>query len=345
MKHRKLFFLLMIVPMLFVYTGCSKDEDPVTPPPQINEAQVLAEYLEANGDFLNTAAPAVTSAKVLYADLLAKPDKIHVIDIRTQADYETKGHISGAIRVDLKNIVTYMKGLANVASYEKIVIACYSGQSAGVAVSVLRLLGYNTVSSLKFGMSSWNAACAASWVPNTGYGNNYTNFVTTDAPKAAAGTLPTINTGKTTGKEILEARITQFLATTSASPFDDIRVTWSTVTGNLSNYYIVNYWSAADYAKGHLPGAIQYTPRADLKLSAALKTLPTNKPIAIYCFTGQTSAQVSTILKLLGYDAKTLMFGVNIMNYDWMKANGIANSFNPTEDIFSYPFVLGPNPK
>jgi len=345
MKLRNLFYLLMIIPILFVFTGCSKDEDPVTPPAQINEAQVLAEYLEANGDFLNTAAPAVTPANTLYADLLAKPDKIHVIDIRTQADYETKGHISGAIRVDLKNIVTYMKGLANASSYEKVVIACYSGQSAGVGVSVLRLLGYTNVSSLKFGMSSWNASCAASWAPTTGYGNNYTNFVTTVTEKAAAGNLPSISTGKTTGKEILEARITQMLATTSASPFDDIRIAWNTVTGNLTNYYIANYWTAADYAKGHLPGAVNYIPRTDLKLASALKTLPTNKTVVIYCFTGQTSAQVVTILKLLGYDAKSLMFGVNIMNYDWMKANGIANWFNPAADIANYPFVIGPNPK
>lgn len=345
MKLRNLFYLLMIVPMLFVYTGCSKDEDPVAPPVTVNEAEELVKYLEANGDFLNTAAPAVTTASALNADLLAKPDKIHVIDIRTQADYETKGHISGAIRVDLKNIATYVKGLANASSYEKIVIACYSGQTAGVAVSVLRLLGYNNVSSLKFGMSSWNAACATSWASGTGYGNNYTGFVTTETAKAVAGSLPTLNTGKTTGKEILEARINQFLATTSASPFDDIKVAWSAVTGNLSNYYIANYWTTTDYAKGHLPGAINYVPKADLKLATALKTLPTNKPVVIYCYTGQTSAQVATILKLIGYDAKSLMFGVNVMNYDWMKANGIANWFNPTADIANYPFVTGPNPK
>ncbi len=347
MKLRKLFYLMLILPLLFVYTGCSKDEGTVEPTPTaaINEAQVLVEYLEANGDFLNTAAPAVITASALNADLLAKPDKIHIIDIRAQADYETKGHISGAVRVDLKNIATYIKGLANAASYEKIVIACYSGQTAGVAVSVLRLLGYSNVSSLKYGMSSWNASCATSWASGSGYGNNFTGFVTTETPKAAAGNLPTLNTGKKTGKEILEERINQFLATTSASPFDDIKVAWSAVTGNLSNYYIANYWASSDYVKGHLPGAIQYTPKADLKLSAALKTLPTNKPVVVYCYTGQTSAQVATILKIIGYDAKSLMFGVNILNYDWMKNNAIPNYFNPTADIMNYTFVTGPNPK
>lgn len=342
MKLRNLFYLLLIVPILFINTGCSKDEDPVTPEVQVNEAQVLAEYLEANGDFLNTAAPAISTAQEVNDMMLATPDKIHVIDIRSAADYSTKGHISGAVNVEVKNIVTYMKGLANATSYSKIVIACYSGQTAGYAVSLLRLLGYTNVSSLKWGMSSWNASCAASWSASS-YGNNYTNFVTTETAKATAGSLPTLSTGKKTGKEILEARIEALL--TSGAQFDDIKIAWGTVTGALSNYYVVNYWSTTDYAKGHLPSAIQYTPKADLKLSAALKTLPTNKPIVIYCYTGQTSSQVATILKVLGYDAKTLLFGVNAMNYDWMKTNGVASWFNPATEIKSFAFVTGSNPK
>jgi len=342
MKLRNLFYLLLIIPILFINTGCSKDEDPVTPEEKINEAQVLAEYLEANGDFLNTAAPAISTAQEVNDMMLATPDKIHVIDIRSAADYSTKGHISGAVNVELKNIVTYMKGLANATSYSKIVIACYSGQTAGYAVSLLRLLGYTNVSSLKWGMSSWNASCASSWSTSS-YGNNYTNFVTTATAKNAAGELPTLFTGKKTGKEILEARIETLLST--GAQFDDIKIAWGTVTGALSNYYVVNYWSTTDYAKGHLPGAIQYSPKADFKLAASLKTLPTNKTIVVYCYTGQTSSQTATVLKVLGYDAKTLLYGVNAMNYDWMKTNGVASWINPATEIKSFAFVTGANPK
>ncbi len=338
MKLRNLFYLMLVLPFLFIYTGCSKTEDSPVEPTAVNEAQVLAEYLEANGDFLNLTAPAVITATDVNSLRLTNPTKLLVIDIRSASDFETKGHIEGAKQVDLKNIVTYMQ-TANSTQYEKVVIACYSGQTAGYAVSLLRLLGYTNVFSLKWGMSSWNASCASSWAAPS-IGNNYTNFVTTSTPKAAAGSLPVLNTGKKTGKEILEARISTLLATASASPFDDIKVAWGTVTGALSNYYIVNYWSQTDYDKGHLPGAIQYTPKADLKLSANLKTLPTNKTIALYCYTGQTSAQVVTILKILGYDAKSLLFGVNSMNYDWMATAGISNQFKSTE-INAFPFVTG----
>ncbi len=49
-----------------------------------------------------------------------------------------------------------------------------------------------------------------------------------------------------------------------------------------------------------------------------LNTLPTNKKIAVYCYTGQTSAHVAAYLRVLGYDAKSILFGVNGMAHDTM---------------------------
>lgn len=332
MKNYKYLILFLLLPMFFIYTGC-EEENPVDNTPVKTEAELLIEYIEGTGgDYLNTANPAIITAQSVRDLQLATPAKLYVMDIRSAADFTGKGHIEGAVNVALKDIATHIKSI-NATSYEKIVIACYSGQTAGYATAILRLLGYTNVYSLKWGMSSWHRDCANSWLPSIG--NNYTNFVTTTTAKAAVGALPTLSTGKTTGKEILEARINLLLS--SADPFGDIKVAWNTVTASLSSYYIVNYWAVAHYNLGHLPGAIQYEPKTDLKLSSNLKTLPTNKPVVIYCYTGQTSAQVALILKVLGYDAKTLMFGVNIMNYDWMGTNSLTQ-FKESE-IKDFPFV------
>jgi rhodanese-related sulfurtransferase len=338
MKLRNLFLLMLITSLFIINTGCSKSDSPTEPPVTLNEAKILAEYLEANGDYINTSAPAIMTAQEIRDMQLANPTKIYVIDIRSASDYSTKGHIPGAINVAIKDIVTHIKSITT-SSYDRIAVACYSGQTAGYAVSLLRLLGYTNVYSMKWGMTSWNASCGDSW--STSIGNNYTGLVTTATAKAAAGELPTLNTGKTTGKEILEARITQLLS--SADPFGDIKITWGTVTGSLSNYYIVNYWPQAQYDLGHLPGAIQYTPKSDLKLSNNLKTLPTNKTIVLYCYTGQTSAQVVTYLKLLGYDAKSLLFGINVLSYDWAKTNSLS-PFVAANEIKTFPFNTGVNP-
>jgi rhodanese-related sulfurtransferase len=204
-----------------------------------------------------------------------------------------------------------------------------------LSASILRLMGYGKVYSMKWGMSSWNVAFNR-WSSNLS--NTYASqFTSTATDKGAAGSLPTLSTGKTTGQEILEARA----ATIISEGFDPAKITNATVFGSLSNYYIVNYWSAAHYAApGHIPGAMQYTPKESIKLSADLKTLPTNKTIVVYCYTGQTSAHLAAYLRLLGYDAKSLLFGTNGMIYDNMVATGGMSVFKDTE-IMGYDYVTG----
>ena len=103
----------------------------------------------------------------------------------------------------------------------------------------------------------------------------------------------------------------------SSEKFDKAKIKNSVVIGNPENYYIANYWKATHYSDpGHIPGAIQYTPKASMKLSADLKTLPTDKEVVIYCYTGQTSAFLSAYLRVIGYDAKSLLYGTNGMIYN-----------------------------
>lgn len=315
MLLRKLFYLLLILPIFFV--GCSDDADPVTTGDTVNESEVLAKYLEDNGDFINTYAPAMITADAVKS-MVGDAAQV-VIDIRAAADFAT-GHIPGAVNVSLKEVVNYYEN-NNLSSKTSVVIACYSGQTAGYATALLRLKGYSNVKDLKWGMNSWNAALSTSWTGNIG--NNYTNLVTTVTAKNAAGDLPTLSTGKTTGADILDARVDAMLST--ADPFGDIKISYSAVTSNPSSYYIVNYWSEAHYNLGHIPGAIQYTPGSSLKLAADLKTLPKDKTIVVYCYTGQTSAHVAAYLKALGYDAKSLLYGVNTMSYDWMVGHGMTH--------------------
>jgi hypothetical protein len=128
----------------------------------------------------------------------------------------------------------------------------------------------------------------------------------------------------------LEARVAILLT----EGFTPASVSNATVFGGLANYYIVNYWPAAQYADpGHIPGAMQYEPKQSIKLAADLKTLPTNKAIAVYCYTGQTSAYLAAYLRLLGYDAKSLLYGGNGMIYDIMVAKSMT--------VFSATQIMG----
>jgi len=328
MKHLRYLSLLLLLPILIGLTGC---KDSTTEPPlEINEADVLVSYLEGTGgDYLNsTACPSVVSAADVYTTLTTNPTKQYLIDIRAKADYDA-GRIQGAVQVDLANLLTHVKGIST-QSYDRVVIVCYSGQSAAFGASLLRLLGYNNVWSMKWGMCSWDSTFAVGrWLSNM-KNDRWAQFTQTATPKNSAGSLPKISTGKTNGKEILEARVEALLK----EGYTPASISNATLYTSLSSYYIINYWPASEYNAGHVQGAVQYTPRSDLKSSTFLKTLPTDKPVVIYCYTGQTSSYLSAILRAMGYDAKSLLYGANAMMYDNMPANKFS-----TSEIKKYPWV------
>ena len=329
MKTTKLLLYSLLIGLLFI-TACNKDDDP-----EVNEAQVLVEYLEsANSplgkDYVNSDMPSIMPASEVKT--LNTTGDVYIIDIRAAADFAA-GHIENAVNVPVASILEHVKGI-NMANYTKVAVVCYTGQTAGWAVAILRLMGYDKVFSMKWGMSSWNADFDR-WTPNIG--NAYTSqFTGTATAKGPMGNLPTLNTGKTEGMEIFEARVDAVLA----EGFDPAKITIATVFGNLDNYYIVNYWPESQYLDpGHIPGAMQYTPKQSIKLSTDLKTLPTDKPVVVYCYSGQTSAFMAAYLRILGYDAKSLLFGANGMIYDAMADAGLT-VFKDSE-IMGYDYVVG----
>lgn len=323
MKTIRLFLYSLLIGVLFI-TACSKDEEE-----KINESQVLTEFLEsANSplgkDYVNSDMPSIIAPSEVKT--LNETGQVYIIDIRSDVDFAT-GHIKNAHNVAAGDILTHIQGV-DLSSYTKVAIVCYTGQTAGWAACILRLMGYDKVYSMKWGMSSWNADFDK-WTPNIG--NTYaTQFSTTASAKDPVGNLPTLNTGKSSGQEILEARVNAVLT----EGFGEAKITNGTVFGSLDSYYIINYWPENHYATpGHIPGAAQYTPKASIKLSADLKTIPTNKTVVVYCYTGQTSAYLTAYLRILGYDAKSLLFGTNGMIYNMMSDEGLT--------IFSDAQIMG----
>jgi rhodanese-related sulfurtransferase len=332
---RKLFYLLLIIPILFINTGCSEDDDD---PEVIIEAEVLAKYLEGDGGMpLSNFAAMITATDVNNA-ILANDQNQVVLDIRSATDFAA-GHIKGAVNVASTEVLKYYED-NNLQNKTTVVLACYSGQTAGWATGLMHTMGYTNVKDLKFGMCSWNAATSSGWVSNTNMaskGNRGGDLVTTAFSKGASGDLPTLSTGEKTAEEILRARVEAIFA----GGFTQ-KIARNDVMDNTGNYYIVNYWSLDHYNWKHINGAIQYTPASksagitsDLTLDNSLKTLPTDKKIVVYCYTGQTSSQVTAYLAVLGYDAYSLLYGVNGIDWDNMPGT----RFVEANDVKNYELV------
>ncbi len=302
----------------------------------INESQALLNFFETNGNFINSkAVPTLISPTAVNENL----DHYLVIDIRSQSAY-INGHIDGAVNVPVKGLLDFLETKESAAAYEKVVLVCYSGQTASYATSILRLLGYGNVYAMKWGMSSWSKTTAAHWTKNIS--NKYASKLETkENPKPAEGSLPELKTGQKTVAAILHARANTLLK--QGLKVADVKV--DSVFAHTDKYFIINYWPKALYDIGHIPSAFQYTPKKSLSSKADLLTLPTNKPIAVYCFTGQHAAFATAYLRMLGYDAKILLYGANsFMNGKMKSDTRLGHAFNPATTPQNFPLTEGEKP-
>jgi rhodanese-related sulfurtransferase len=344
MIRLKTIFQIIVFVFVAVFVSCSGGQKPKTEaesvveksasqPVEINqEAKLLLDYLTETGDYVNSREfPSMISAE---ATEKALSGNTLVIDIR-KPEVFAKGHIKGAVNVGIGELTDYFTNKIKPFEYDKIVLACYSGQSASYSTSLLRLMGYGNVYAMRWGMSGWNKSVENHWLENVG--SDYEgNLETTDIPKAEPGDFPKLNTGKTTGAEIFDERISSLFA-----DYPNATISADTVFSHPEKYYIINYERKDKYEAGHIPGAVRYKTGGTLGIISEMQTIPADREIVVYCGTGHNSAFVTAYLRLFGYNAKTLKFGNNSFMHDRMIAEKDKLSWQPfTEaDIMDYPVV------
>lgn len=90
--------------------------------------------------------------------------------------------------------------------------------------------------------------------------------------------------------------------------------------------YIVSLRSAEDYAKGHIPGAVN-------KKFGDITTLPKDEDILVYCYTGQSASFAAATLGVLGYDVQNLLHGMSSWSDD---PNVYVSRFDPATSQGDY---------
>jgi rhodanese-related sulfurtransferase len=80
--------------------------------------------------------------------------------------------------------------------------------------------------------------------------------------------------------------------------------------GDASNDPImVDVRAPEDYANGHIAGSVNIPAKA-LFTADNLAKLPKDKAVVVNCYTGQTSGQAVAALRMMGYDAYSLLYGI-----------------------------------
>jgi rhodanese-related sulfurtransferase len=285
-------FLLAIIAS-FTFNGCKKDD----PAPVIDEYALLSDQIKASSLDLDKILTNLVLFPAAETDVSTK----YIIDLRSATDFAA-GHITNAVNVEFKNILTE----ASKAAAKPVLVVCNTGFTSAYAATLLRMYGYADASALKWGMSGWNATFDK-WTANCKDLKSDANWNADIVTSSTFGT-PILTTGLTTGPEILKKQV----ETVVAAGFRSIAP--AEVLATPANYFINDYVSAAQYSGfGHIKGGYRINPL--LMTDGTISNLDPSKKIVTVCLTGITSGSITAWLNVLGYDAYSLLWGMNGLTY------------------------------
>jgi len=324
MKRAMLAWGIIALALIPVFTIVMAEEAP--PASQFDIIAAAADdYLNDPDTVLNT------SSKELLTKMLA--GEPYIISCRSAEDYST-GHVPGAINVATGSLFK-LESLAKLPKDEQITAYCYTGHNGSQVAALLNLCGYDATN-LTWGIMGWTKYTE---VATKQFSNPPTDLPTETTLNAATATydLPAVdNTSSTSAGEIIRAACDSY----ASSGFKNIKAgdLYALITDDdpANDPVILSVRKAEDYAKGHIPGAINIGFQSIAKIEN-LKKLNPDKQIVAYCYTGRSGGQATAILNALGYDAVNLLWGIS----GWTTDPDIApKRFNPDTSV-DYPFETG----
>ena len=231
-----------------------------------------------------------------------------------------------------------------------------NGQSSAYYTCLLRLYGFENVYSMSYGMAAWNNVFSDEWLNALQQDNDLLAYYSGDmVPKPPYGPLPEV----TLSGPSLEASAKQRIMDNLNVDYEDnlgnsegaATIEYQYFMSKRQNYFIVCYsrdqhfYRDIRYGVGHPGGAVLYqiTPAfSDLSSTYYLQSLPADQTIVIYSADGQMSAFAAVYLRVLGYDARSVLFGANNMFYFILSGTpGINEEAFSSSKIRNYPYVTG----
>ncbi|NOX63014.1 MAG: rhodanese-like domain-containing protein, partial [Chloroflexi bacterium] len=258
----------------------------LTPEPETKPSELMraAEAYFSEG-------PKYITAEALFENLNdGDPDNDpFIISVRAPEDYAA-GHIPGAVHISVKELFD-PDVLATLPKDKEIVVVCYTGQTASQATAALNMAGYDA-KTLLFGMSSWTTDPNV-FVKRFNPEKHAHSYMTTTEPvewEEADYAL-----AEPLANDPAEAAYAYFSKGPKFMPADALFENLN--DGDPDNDPIIlSVRSQEDYMNaGHIPGAKWVSPKA-LFTADALNDLPPDKPIVVYCYTGQTAGHVTAAL-------------------------------------------------
>ena len=226
------------------------------------------------------------------ADLFVKMDAgedMLIIDIRRADDY-AKGHLKGAVNIPYGPAIA--ENLNKIPDDVMLYVNCYSGQTSSQTVALLNIAGkyatnvqggYNNGISVLDGFEDY-IETTENVLPDESYevDEAIVSAIADYYAKATSDTFSSFNFPADALGELVEAES--------------------------EDYTILSVRQAKDYDEGHIQGAM-LIPFAK-GMQEQFSEIPADKPVVVYCYTGQTASQTMAVLRMLGFEAYNLAGGM-----------------------------------
>ena len=285
---------------LALFVGCAGEEEQAAAPQQETQEAAPAE-VESIDDavmayFADMPGHIYKIPQEEMLQLIGQGSDVTIIDIRRPDDYNT-GHLKGAVNMPWGSPAMY-EMLPRIPTDKPVYVTCYSGQTAGQAVAVMNIAGIDARSvnlGWNFGLSRVEGM------------QEFVETAANELPAEAQREIP---------QYVMEAVQEYYEKTAEAAgtPFASNIVSEDNAKAihdaDDPDVQFVSVRRAEHFAEGHIEGAINVPFGPGMEESFA--SLPADKKLIVYCYTGQTAGQTVAGLRMLGYDAVSLKGGLGM---------------------------------
>ena len=285
--------LLVFIALMLIFGMAACGQSTAVAPPQTTTSVELNETsLEdvVAGYFANMPSDIYKIDQGPFLEMVAEGQDMFILDIR-QADAYAQGHVLGAVNVPWGPAIA--DNLEFIPQGQPVYVYCYSGQTAGQAVMTLQAAGIDAKSvnlGFNFGISRVDG---------------YQAFIETDEYELGTEVYPI-------APEVQSA-IDDYYYGLSDSPYPNYiipEIKLRSLIDSDEEVYVLSVRSKAHFDEGHIIGADHIGFGKDMHLE--FSKIPQDKPVYVYCYSGQTAGQVVAGLKLLGYEAYSLNGGMGV---------------------------------
>jgi len=244
----------------------------------------------------------------------AEREQLYLLDIRSREAYEA-GHIEGSHHVEFPAWAA-PENLAALPRNRKIIVICDNGLAAAQVVAGLRLLGYDAAVP-RTGINGWAETPMTARLIEEFKSVRYP--VRRVPPRDDFTPAPTgVDFAPPEGShfDVIAARVHEVFSTAAAEEHGPHTVSAARLHEMLTGgdesegVYLLDLRREEDFeGVGHIEGS----QRLDFDAAAVpqnLERLPRDRKIVTICYTGNLAAQLALVLRLLGYDAAALAYGM-----------------------------------